>query len=150
MIKYRTDKDISASAVQIMFRQNQWHDWFSVKDTEWYLEHTLFIASAWHGKQVVGLAVLTGDGKSDIEFESLIVDKKHRRKGIGKALIKLAVKKAKELKPYHFKIEVFEKRTERLYARFGFKRNKGTWLLEHPGIGNKLLKRVRKIRGKKE
>ena len=145
-IRFRTVKNVSASAVRALFRRNQWYDWFSVKDVEWYLRHALFIASAWHGRQAVGLAVLTGDGRISIELDTLIVDKNLRGKGIGKTLIEMVVAKAEHLGPYYFKVEVFEKRTENLYAKLGFQPNKGTWLLGHKGTADALRYKVKRLR----
>ena len=145
-ITYRQDKGISAGAIRALFKRNEWYDWFTLKDVEWYLSHSLFVASAWHGRRAVGLAVLTGDGRIGIELDTLLVDESYRRRSIAKALVAIVVEEAKRREPYYFKVEVYEEQTEELYAGFGFQRNEGTWLLEYKGLADRLGQKVRRIR----
>ena len=146
-VHYRTDKDIPADAVHALFRRSQWNDWFSLEDTAWYLGHTLGVISAWSGTRAIGLATLTGDGRISVELSTLIVDEAHRGQGIGSELLRLAVERVAAWHPYSFKVEVFEERTElRLYGKFGFRRNTGTWLLEYGPLAEELGRRARQMR----
>ena len=147
-ITYRSRNHMPVGVVRALFRHSRRYDGFSAKDTQWYLRHALFVASAWHGRRAVGLAVLGGDGRIGIELDTLIVDEPYRGGGIGKALLEQVVAKAEALKPQFFKVEVYQKRTEKRYARFGFRRNEGTWLLEHIPLGERLRQRVRRTREK--
>lgn len=131
MIAFKTTKDISPRALQILFRHNEWSDWWSLADIKWYLSHCLFAVSAWEGLSLVGICVLTGDGRIAVNLDKLLVDMRYRGQGIGKELIRRAVEKAESLRPFYFQTDVYQKSTERIYRRFGFRRNRGTWLLIH-------------------
>ena len=149
-ITFRTGKQISPAAVRAFFKRCQWYDWFTLQDVVHYLKKVLYIATAWHGRKIVGCAALTGDGRNDVFLDSLVVDYAYQRGGIGTALIEMALDKVNKLKPYHFQIQAFDKNTERFYKRFGFVRNDGTWLLEHKPTADKLRAKVKLIREGKD
>jgi GNAT superfamily N-acetyltransferase len=130
-ITYRTTKSVSPRSVQALLRRLEWSDWWTVADIRWYLSHALHVASAWHGRRLVGLGVLTGDGRIEVDVDKLVVDTRYQRRGIGTALLERLVAEAERLRPYSFQTDVCEESTERLYRRFGFRKNEGTWLLEH-------------------
>ena len=148
-IVYKTNKKISSTAIYRFFRDNELNDWFSKTDTEFYIRKSLFLASAWDGLKCIGVGVLCGDGKINVELDVLVVDCSYRRFGVATTLIQMVLKKVNKLKPYHFKVEVFEESTEKFYAEFGFRKNEGTWLLEHEPTGDRLRKIATKVREKK-
>ena len=141
-ITFRTSKRIDPSGARELFRRGGFNDWFRRDDVAWYLGHALFVASAWAGKQCVGIAVATGDGRISIHVDLLLVDKAFQGQGIGSKLMKLIMVRVQRLKPFHFSVNVFERRTERFYARFGFARNEGTWLLEHAPTAERLRRKA--------
>jgi len=149
-ITYKAIKKVSSTAIHKLFKENELNDWFSIADTEYYIKKSLFIASAWDGAKCIGLAVLCGNGKINVELDVLVVDSSYRRLGVATTLMQMVMKKVNKLNPYHFKIEVFEKTTEKLYVNFGFRKNVGTWLLEHGPTGDKLRKKAIEIRKKKK
>lgn len=130
-ITYKITKSISPRSVQALFRRLEWSDWWTLADIRWYLNHALFVVSAWHGRKLVGLGVLIGDGRIDVQLNSLIVDEPYQGHAIGTTMLDRMVSKVLTLKPYHFQTDVCEYRTERLYAKFGFKPNTGQRLLMH-------------------
>lgn len=130
-ITYSGTKAISARTVQALFRRLEFSDWWTQKDIEWYLHSALRVISARHGRKLVGLGTLTGDGRIDVHLSLLVVDAPYQRQGIGSAIIARLVDEVREMQPYSFQTDVFSEDAERLYARFGFRRNEGTWLLEH-------------------
>ena len=129
-IVIRPGADIPSSVVRGLFVRNQWDDWLPEEDIQWYLDNSHYVATAWDGSSLVGLAVLVGDGRKYLELENLLVDEQHRRKGIAKALMADVMQTVRRAKPYAVKIEVYEEETEAFYRTFGFIRNVGTWLLE--------------------
>jgi len=147
-VEYIISKNIPAKAIHRVFKDNEMNQWFTLTDTIYYIKKAKFIISAWINKKCIGLACVNGDGKINLELYILVVDKNYRGKGIGHSLMDFVVKKVVKLNPYHFKLEVFEKRTEKFYSEFGFIKNKGTWLLEHKPTGNKLRERVEKFKKK--
>jgi GNAT superfamily N-acetyltransferase len=143
---YRTTRCIDPARVRALFRRTAFNNWLSLGDVAWYLRHALFVATAWAGGACVGIAVLAGDGRISISVDLLLVDEALRRQGVGTRLMELAMKRIARLKPYHVSVEVFERGTERFYNRFGFVRNRGTWLLEHEVTAERLRRRVRRCR----
>jgi len=130
-ISYSDRKDLSPRAVQALFRRLEWSDWWTQKDIAWYLEHALRVLSAWRGRKLLGLGTLVGDGRIDVHLSMLIVDEPYQRQGIGTEIVDRLVEEVRQMQPYSFQTDVFSEHAERLYARFGFRRNEGTWLLEH-------------------
>lgn len=146
-IRLRTSRRISAKAVHDLFLRMQWHDWLTPEDVRWYLDHALYVASAWNGRRCVGVAVLAGDGRINAWLDTIVVDEEYQGRGIGTALVKRIMARVERLRPYYMQLDVYQERTERWYAQFGFVRNKGTWLLEHKPTADRLRARVRSHRG---
>ncbi len=121
---------LPARAVRELFARNHWDYWLGEEDIKWYLAHAHFVATAWDDSQLVGLAVLVGDGRKYLELENLLVDKAYRRQGIARKLMTQVMQAIKRAQPYVVKIEVHEETTEAFYREFGFIRNRSTWLLE--------------------
>jgi ribosomal protein S18 acetylase RimI-like enzyme len=145
-ITFKCGRQVPYTALRAFFKRCQWYDWFTRADVEHYLKKALYIATAWHGRKIVGFAALKGDGRNDVSLDSLVVDYTYQRRGIGTALMKMALAKVEELRPYHFEAQVCDEQTERFYRRCGFVRNQGTWLLEHKSTADKLRARVNRIR----
>ena len=146
MIVYEESKEISDPALHLLFTSNEMNDWFPESDTQHYIESSLFVASAWDGLKCVGVAVLCGDGTISVELDVLLVDSSYRNRGIATKLMHSVMKRANELEPYHFKIEVFEGAAEKFYSQFGFRKNEGTWLLEHGPTGERTHQTATRIR----
>lgn len=149
-IKYRHIKRLSPKAVQRLFRRMQWHDWFTTSDIDWYLRHALYVASAWSGGRCVGVAVATGDGRINAWLDTIVVDEDFQGQGVGTRLTAMVVEHVQRLRPYYFSLDVYQRRTERFYGRFGFVRNRGTWLMEHKPLADRLRslakRRVTRVR----
>jgi len=138
---------LGAAVVQQFFRRNRWSDFYTIDQLESYLARALLVASAWRSGELVGLAVLSGDGRAVVELSDVCVDRELRRRGIGTRLMKIALEEIERLNPCTVKVEVFEERTQRFYERFGFRRNAGTWLLEYGPAAERVRERVREVRG---
>jgi len=129
-IDIKSGTNVAPGVVQKLYISNQWNDWLNEGDIEWYLNHSCYVATAWNDTELIGIAVLVGDGRKYLELENLLVDKEYRRKGVAKALMVDVMQAITIANPYSVKIEVFEEVTEEFYQSFGFVRNKDTWLLE--------------------
>ena len=154
-ITYRTSKEVSASAILSLFRRNEWREWFTLRDTEDLLRYALFVASAWYGRRVVGIATLFGDGRFYAHLDTLLVDEQYRRQGIGTYLVKLVVEKIDELQPHYCEHDTHEEWLVRFYERFGFELDEGPLLLlGHRPTSDRLSayveKRRRQLKQKRE
>ena len=131
-IVYKTSKRVSATAALALFRRNEWREWFTLSDTEDLLRRALFVASAWHGQQAVGVATLFGDGRFYTRLDTLLVDEAFRRQGIGSALVELVMQKVDQLKPHYCEHDTHEDWLIAFYERFGFEVSDGPWLVHTP------------------
>ena len=145
-VMLRTTRRISANAVHALFARMQWHDWFTREDVRWYLDHALYVASAWDGRRCVGVAVLDGDGRINTRLDTIVVDEAYQGRGVGTALVRKIMARVERLQPYYMQLDVYQRRTEHWYAQFGFVRNKGTWLLEHKPTADRMRRAVRVAR----
>jgi GNAT superfamily N-acetyltransferase len=137
-IAFKRSRKLPAKGVRALFQRTRWHHWLTEADIAWYLRHALFVASAWAGVRCVGIAVTTGDGRMNAYLDTIVVDKPFRGRGIGSRLTRMVVDHVERLQPYAFGLDVYQRRTERFYAKFGFVRNRGSWLLEHKAIADRL------------
>jgi GNAT superfamily N-acetyltransferase len=145
-VKIRVGKLLSAPLVHSLFQRTRWHDWLSLDDVRWYLDHALYVVSAWDSRLCVGLGVLTGDGRINAWLDTIVVAEQYQRQGIGTAIVSKIVLKVRKLRPYYFGLDVYQHRTEKWYARFGFVRNQGSWLLEHKPTADRLRAKAASIR----
>ena len=99
-IVYKSTKEISPRAALGMHRRTQWWDWYTLSDMKWRIEHALYVATAWKGRKMVGMALLTGDGRIDVNLTLLLVDKPCRGNGIGSSLMNMVLAKVERLRPY--------------------------------------------------
>ena len=144
-IVYKTSKQVPARAVLALFRRNEWREWFSLEDTEALLARALFVASAWHGRQAVGVATLFGDGRFYTRLDTLLVDEEYRRQGIGTALVDLVMAEIERLEPHYCELDTHEDWLVVFYQRFGFEVSTGPWL-EHRPTGDRLGRYVARRR----
>lgn len=145
-VTIRTSKRIGAGPVHDLFQRMQWQDWLSLEDVRWFLDHSLYVASAWVDRRCVGIGVVVGDGRISAFLTTLVIDAPCQRQGIGTALMRKIVEKVERLQPHYFGLDVFERRTMKFYARFGFVLSKGSWLMEHKAMGDRLRARAAKVR----
>ena len=143
---YKRSKRIPSEAVHKLFLRNGWKDWHTRRDTEQYLTRALFVVTAWRGRKAIGIGTLYGDGLFATSVETLLVDREFQRQGIGTALLRMLLAKVEELRPYSVSTDVHLRHTERLYARFGFKRHKASIYLDHAPTVDRLNALVRQRR----
>jgi GNAT superfamily N-acetyltransferase len=131
-IMFKTMKKVSARSVQDLFRRMEYSDWFTLKDVEWYLSHAVFVVSAWHGRKLVGLGVLTGDGRTELVINTMLVDAPYQRQGIGTQMLERMLKKVDDIKPYWCQVGACNEFGEKLYRKFGFTDGGPTMLNHEP------------------
>jgi len=131
-ITFRQTKRIPSRSVQRLFRRMEFSDWLTNREIEWYVSHALFVVCAWHGRKLVGLGLLTGDGKINVTIDAMIVDQDYQRRGIGTELLTRMVKRTEKLQPYFFQVGTCAEMGEDLYRKFGFTDGGPTMLNHEP------------------
>lgn len=95
---------------------------------------------------MVGITLLTGDGRIDVELYALVVEEAYRGMGIGTTLMNMVMARVGKLSPYMFYLEALDKRSEKFYRRFGFRQNRRTQLMEHGPTANTFVDQIRRTR----
>lgn len=155
-IAFKATKRIPARSVQRLFRRMEFYDWLTLADIEWYLAHAIFVVSAWDGRKLVGVGVLTGDGRISVTIDAMIVDEDHQHRGIGTELLTRMVAKTETLGPYFFQVGTCGEMGEGLYGEFGFTDGGPTMLNHEPTSrrwtdkANRDRRRRRKTTGRRE
>ena len=144
-ITYKATKRISARSVQALFRHMEYSNWFTLKDTEWYLGHAVFVVSAWHSRKLVGLGVLTGDGRTEVVINTLLVDERYQRRGIGTHILERILQKVDAIKPYWCQVGACEEFGEKLYRKFGFT-DGGPTMLDHEPTSKRWTGKANRLR----
>lgn len=105
-IELRTTKKVPPDQVRQLFRLGGWPEdipRFPDQKVRAMLRRSHLVVSAWHGKQLVGLASVVSDGSISAYIENLMVAPRYRSQGIGKAMLKRAVSQLrKEKVPFIF------------------------------------------------
>ena len=155
-IVFKQTKRIPSRSLQRLFRRMEFSDWLTNRDIEWYLSHALFVVSAWHSRKLVGVGILTGDGRIDVTIDAMIVDEDYQRRGIGTELLTRMIAKTEKLQPYFFQVGACTEMGEALYRRFGFTDGGPPMLTHGPTAGrwadkaNRDRVRRRKASGRRE
>jgi GNAT superfamily N-acetyltransferase len=137
-ITVRTSNRVPAKPVYDLFQRMCWQDWLSLDDVRWFLDHSLYVASAWADRQCVGIGVVVGDGRISAFLSTLVVDSRYQGRGIGTALMRKIVARVERLRPYYFGLDIFERRTRKFYERFGFVLSESSWLMQHEPTARRL------------
>ncbi|MEL7287376.1 MAG: GNAT family N-acetyltransferase [Pseudomonadota bacterium] len=130
MITFSERRDISIEDILPIY---QLHGWSSARKPN--LLHNALInshslVSAWHDKQLVGIANAISDGFLVVYYPHLLVHPDYKRQGIGKELMSRLRKKYSEM---HMHILVADSEAVTFYQKCGFTRAGKTepmWIYE--------------------
>ena len=62
------------------------------------LENSLFVLTAWEGKQLIGLIRVVGDGLTILYIQDILVLNSHQNQGIATALMNRVLEKYKDVR----------------------------------------------------
>ncbi len=128
-IRYEIDADIDIEALLRLFAQADWTRSRQARDTRKMLLGTTFHITAWRDNRLIGFLRVLTDRAYRALIEDVIVAENHRKSGIGRKLVALALEELSDVE------EVLLGCTEEnvsYYAQFEFIR------VTHP-----FMKRVR-------
>jgi|SRR5690606_28329447 len=87
-IVFSSDKNIAFEKVFSLYENAGWAAYTSCPDVlKEAINQSLYLLTAWHGEQLVGLLRAVGDGLTIVYIQDIIVLDSFRRQGIGKNLI---------------------------------------------------------------
>lgn len=87
-IIYSSEKQPSAEAVQVLFKQTEWAKSRTLKNIQTALDNSV-VFGAWDGDKLIAFARVITDGCFRALIEDVVVDEAYRKQGIGAALINL-------------------------------------------------------------
>lgn len=120
-ITYKNNKEIPSEELLNLYNDADWQAYTSSPDTLINaVKNSLYVVTAWEGNKLVGLLRVVGDSLTIIYIQDILVLKSHKRKGIGRALIKKALERFKSVRQ---KILLTDNNPETLgfYKSTGFK-----------------------------
>ena len=62
------------------------------------LDGSLYLACAFHEKQLIGMVRVVGDGEHVVLIQDLLVEQSHRREGVGRALLAHVIERYQDVR----------------------------------------------------
>lgn len=84
-------------------------------------QNSLYILGAFEGEKLIAFVRCVGDGEHILLVQDLIVDKKHRRQGIGSALFKTAWDKYADVRRFQVVTDLYDEADNYFYQSFDMK-----------------------------
>jgi GNAT superfamily N-acetyltransferase len=129
-ITYRHDASLTVDAAIDLYKRSTLGERRPVHRPDIFagmLEHSNLIITAWHGKQLVGIARTLTDFTYVAYLADLAVDAAHQRQGIGRQLIRET--RAKLGRECMIVLLAAPKANE-YYPKIGFEHNPRAWVLK--------------------
>lgn len=91
-IRYQSGLDLCEQSVRELYSDADWSIYIQdLSKLMRAIENSLHVFTAWDGQRLVGLIRMVGDGQTIMYIQDILVLKAYKRKGIGSALLKLAL-----------------------------------------------------------
>ena len=127
MITYKEFGCEYLDQVMTLYNSEGWDIYTEPKRIKRAFENSLYILGAFEGERLIGFIRCLGDGEFDMYVSDLIVDKDHRRQGIGKALLSKAMERYSHIENFVLMTGLEEESNNRFYRSMGmreFKENR--------------------------
>ena len=85
-------------------------------------QNSLYILGAFEGEKLIGFVRCVGDGEHILLVQDLIVDKKHRRQGIGTTLFKAAWDKYADVRMFQVVTDLYDEADNHFYQSLGMRK----------------------------
>lgn len=88
MIEYRNGSNIKCEQLELLYDSVGWIAYTKdLKGLEQALINSLYVVSAWHGEQLVGLIRVIGDGYTILYIQDILIHPDYQRQKIGTTLM---------------------------------------------------------------
>ncbi|MCI0131410.1 MULTISPECIES: GNAT family N-acetyltransferase [unclassified Vagococcus] len=88
MIEYRNGSNIKREQLELLYDSVGWIAYTKdLKGLEQALINSLYVVSAWHGEQLVGLIRVIGDGYTILYIQDILIHPDYQRQKIGTTLM---------------------------------------------------------------
>ena len=98
-IIFKDDKTINQQNLQELYEDVEWYAYTKdLNQLRQALENSLFVLTAWEGKQLIGLIRVVGDGLTILYIQDILVLNSHQNQGIATALMNRVLEKYKDVR----------------------------------------------------
>ena len=123
MIVYKEFGKELLGKVKEIYQEEGWRSYLS--DDEKLaraFQNSLYIWGAFEEDDLIGFVRCVGDGEHILLVQDLIVDKKHRKQGIGTELLKHVWEKYADVRMFQVITDLYDEVDNRFYQSFGMRK----------------------------
>lgn len=123
MIVYKEFGKELLGKVKEIYQEEGWRSYLS--DDEKLaraFQNSLYIWGAFEEDDLIGFVRCVGDGEHILLVQDLIVDKKHRKQGIGTELLKHVWEKYADVRMFQVITDLYDEADNRFYQSFGMRK----------------------------
>jgi GNAT superfamily N-acetyltransferase len=136
--KFRIGSDVPRDDLAALYGSVGWTSYTAdLERLERAVRNSSYVVSAWHSKQLVGLARAISDDVSIVYLQDILVHPAHQRRGIGRALLQRCLERYAHVMQKVLLTDDEPKQLE-FYASLGYKNTRATALnafVQMDGIG---------------
>ena len=123
MVRY---KEFGTELLEMVKEIYQEEGWYAYLGNDEKLarafQNSLYILGAFEGEKLIGFVRCVGDGEHILLVQDLIVDKKHRRQGIGTTLFKAAWDKYADVRMFQVVTDLYDEADNHFYQSLGMRK----------------------------
>ncbi|MGY3704534.1 GNAT family N-acetyltransferase [Vagococcus martis] len=120
MIEYRNGSNIKREQLELLYDSVGWIAYTKdLKGLEQALVNSLYVVSAWHEEQLVGLIRVIGDGQTILYVQDMLIHPDYQRQKIGTTLMSDILETYKHVRQKVL-LTVDEPDVRGFYESFGF------------------------------
>ena len=123
MISYKEFGTESLEIVKKIYEEEGWRAYLG-DDAKLAraFQNSLYLLGAFKDERLIGFVRCVGDGEHILLVQDLIVDKEHRRQGIGSALFKKAWERYADVRMFQVVTDLYDEADNVFYQSFGMKK----------------------------
>jgi GNAT superfamily N-acetyltransferase len=98
-IVFKEEKQIDKDYLKALYEDVEWYAYTKdLNQLQQALVNSLYVLTAWEGKQLVGLIRAVGDGLTILYIQDILVLNSHQNKGIATEMMNRCVEKYKDVR----------------------------------------------------
>lgn len=123
MITYKTFGPELLARIKEIYQEEGWLAYLGDDEKlSRAFQNSLYILGAFENNRLIGFVRCVGDGEHILLVQDLIVDKEHRRQGIGTILFKMIWDKYADVRMFQLTTDLYDEADNRFYQSFGMKK----------------------------
>lgn len=123
MVIYKEFNEELLEMVKKIYQEEGWRTYLGDDEKLARAFHnSLYILGAFEEENLIGFVRCVGDGEHILLVQDLIIDKKHRRQGIGTILFKKIWEKYADVRMFQVNTDLYDEADNRFYQSFGMRK----------------------------